>query len=99
METEYPSAWRYLYQRYVRRAADYRFPNVFDVLAQATTMASYSKLVADAKWLDVYLRPPVEAYSMVDLHRFSEITDIGYRHAMEQRTMLLRLLERDFIRG
>ncbi|HKG94654.1 MAG TPA: hypothetical protein VKA84_22260, partial [Gemmatimonadaceae bacterium] len=88
----YPSAWRHLYDRYVRRAAGWRVPTLFEVLAQTTTLASHRKQVEDAAQIDLHLRPPVERFSMTDVKRFDEIVRAGERYTREQAERIQQAL-------
>ena len=90
----YPSAWRWAWDRWVRRTKGPRAPTMFDIVAQTTTLASYRKQLEDAAAVDVMLRPAVAGYSMMDLGRYDAIVEAGYRCAIEHADALRALAAR-----
>jgi predicted acylesterase/phospholipase RssA/CRP-like cAMP-binding protein len=89
-ETEVPSIGAHLFKKYIQRAAGYRMPNMVDVILQTTTLASYRKSLEDANLLDVALHPPVSEFGMMDIARYAEIVERGYRYTRENGEMLKR---------
>ena len=65
-------------------------PNMVDVILQTTTLASYRKSLEDANLLDVALHPPVSEFGMMDIARYAEIVERGYRYTRENGEMLKR---------
>ncbi len=89
---EFPGFWRYVYHKYLRRTPGYRIPTFFGVIAQTTTLASHGKQQEDSALLDVLLSPPVRPYGLLDIRKYSEIVEVGYRYAMERAEELRRIL-------
>ena len=80
----YPSAWRYLYDRFLRRAPGWRVPTLPEVLAQTTMLASHRKQHEDVELVDLLLQPPVGSFSMVDVGRYDELVRVGEQYAREE---------------
>jgi len=87
-EREVPSIGSHLYRKFIRREPGYRMPNLVDVILRTTTLASYRKSLDDAALLDVALHPPVGEYGMMDIARYAEIVERGYRYTRENGEML-----------
>jgi predicted acylesterase/phospholipase RssA len=46
-----------------------------------TSCVSVTKGAKSSQMADFYICPPVEQYSLLELHQFDEIVEIGYRFA------------------
>ena len=76
-----PSTWRLLRARFTPFAR-HRLPTLFDVLARVSSLQGISNVERIKEQADLYLHPPVEAFSMFDWKKIDELADIGYRFAM-----------------
>lgn len=85
---EYPTPWRALLDRVLRRREFADLPSVIEVVTQSMLLASLAASERMREEADLYLRPELSQFPMYATGASDEIIDAGYRHAMEQLTAL-----------
>ncbi len=58
-------------------------PLIFESLVRVLALNSVQQAKTQRGFADVYVRPPVEKYNILDFGAYAQIADIGYRSAME----------------
>jgi predicted acylesterase/phospholipase RssA/CRP-like cAMP-binding protein len=58
-------------------------PLIFESLVRVMALNGVYQAKAQHGFVDVYIRPPVEQYNILDFGAYRQIADIGYRSAME----------------
>lgn len=77
------SGWQILGQRLNPASSPTRVPTMSKILSQLALMGR-TKAAKSSQMADFYFCPPVEQYSLLELHKFDEIVEIveiGYRFA------------------
>jgi NTE family protein/lysophospholipid hydrolase len=85
---EIPSPWQYLRSRMMPFAKRIEVPHIADVLIRAADVSSSQKTKEVKRDADVYLRPPVDGFSVLGFEALDRITDVGYRYAMDRLAAL-----------
>jgi predicted acylesterase/phospholipase RssA len=79
-----PSPSRILWSRLNPLKESINFPNIIDVMIRTTMLSSVHK----ANWVqaeaDLYLRPPVDHFGLIEYEAIDEIVQAGYEHAQEK---------------
>ena len=78
---EFPSPWQFLRSRILPFAARIEVPHIVDVLIRATDVSSSQKTRDVKRIADVCLRPPIDAYGVLQFESLDEIAEVGYRYA------------------
>jgi len=81
---EIPSPWKVALNRLTPFAKPLEIPNILEILVNTTVLSSNYKtaqVMADA---DLYLRPPVEKYKLLEFNILDEAVEAGYRYALER---------------
>jgi NTE family protein/lysophospholipid hydrolase len=78
---EFPSPWQFLRSRILPFAARIDVPHIVDVLIRTTDVSSSQKTRDVKRNADVCLRPPIDAYGVLQFESLDEIADVGYRYA------------------
>jgi predicted acylesterase/phospholipase RssA/CRP-like cAMP-binding protein len=78
---EFPSPWQFLRSRILPFAARIEVPHIVDVLIRTTDVSSSQKTRDVKRNADVCLRPPIDAYGVLQFEALDEIADVGYRYA------------------
>ena len=78
---EFPSPWQFLRSRILPFAARIEVPHIVDVLIRTTDVSSSQKTREVRKNADVCLRPPIDAYGVLQFEALDEIAEVGYRYA------------------
>ncbi len=76
-----PSPWSATFNRLAPFKQRPDFPNIFDILSRTALLSSLSRAERAKTMADLYLRPPVDEFKMLDFERLSEIAEIGYRYS------------------
>ena len=79
--TEFPSPWQFLRSRVMPFGARIEVPHIFDVLLRTTDVSSSQKTRDVKNNADVCLRPPIDAYGVLQFEALDEIAEVGYRYA------------------
>ncbi|HVN72278.1 MAG TPA: cyclic nucleotide-binding and patatin-like phospholipase domain-containing protein [Desulfomonilia bacterium] len=83
-QKDMPSPWRMFLSRLLPFLESIRFPNIFDVLMRTAVLSSVSQRNQMVKDVDLYLRPPVHGYKLLDFNALDDLIEIGYRHTKEK---------------
>lgn len=78
-----PSPWRALWQKLFPFIPREESPNLFDVLVRSTLLASARKTEQVRKDADLYLKPPVTEFGLLEFKAMQQIVDRGYDYARE----------------
>ncbi|MDQ2695663.1 MAG: patatin-like phospholipase domain-containing protein [Pseudomonadota bacterium] len=78
-----PTPWELLWTRALPFREAIEFPNILDVLWRTTLLASEHRLSAIKQAADLYLRPPVERFGLLEFKALPAIVDTGYQYARE----------------
>ena len=77
----FPSPWQFLRSRILPFTARIEVPHIVDVLIRTTDVSSSQKTREVKKNADVCLRPPIDAYGVLQFESLDEIALVGYRYA------------------
>ncbi|MGE5603221.1 MAG: cyclic nucleotide-binding domain-containing protein [Nitrososphaerales archaeon] len=83
------SGWQALVAAFARRAKLNLLaprdsaPLIFESLVRVMALNGVHQAKAQRGFADVYIRPPVEQYNILDFGAYRQIADIGYRSAIE----------------
>ncbi len=89
---EYPTPFRFLLHKLLRRNTYGNFPNFFSIILRLTTIASASKLDKDYEMADIMLMPPVAKFGMIELEKMDQIVKAGYDHTIERMADIKAIL-------
>jgi NTE family protein/lysophospholipid hydrolase len=78
---EFPSPWQFLRSRILPFATPIEVPHIVDVLIRTTDVSSSQKTRDVKRNADVCLRPPIDAYGVLQFESLDEIAEVGYRYA------------------
>jgi NTE family protein/lysophospholipid hydrolase len=78
---EFPSPWQFLRSRILPFATRIEVPHIVDVLIRTTDVSSSQKTREVKRNADVCLRPPIDAYGVLQFEALDEIAEVGYRYA------------------
>lgn len=78
---EFPSPWQFLRSRILPFTTRIDVPHIVDVLIRTTDVSSSQKTREVRKNADVCLRPPIDAYGVLQFEALDEIAEVGYRYA------------------
>ena len=81
---EIPSNWRILSNRLRRRGKRIKIPGILQIMTRTTMLSSISRVNTVKGQADLYLRPPVESYGMLEFDAIDDIAEAGYRYAREK---------------
>ena len=65
------------------RRKDRSAPLIFESLVRVLALNDVHQAKTKRGFADVYIRPPVEQYNILDFGAYQQIAEIGYRSAME----------------
>jgi lysophospholipid hydrolase len=65
------------------RRMDHSAPLIFESLLRVLALNDVHQAKTKRGFADVYIRPPVEQFNILDFGAYQQIADIGYRSAME----------------
>lgn len=77
-----PTTWEVVRGK-LRRKVRIRFPSLVEVAMRATMLHSIHQAREAMAAADLPLRPPVDAFSMMDFARIDEIAEVGYAYARD----------------
>lgn len=94
-----PSPWKVLLNWCNPFAKPIELPNIVNLMMRTTLLASVQKTETVKKLVDLYIRPPLDRFGLLQFRAFEDIAEAGYRHAkvslaewIEQRPELARML-------
>ncbi len=79
-----PSPWDFIKSRWMPSRDPIAFPTLPEVLVRATLLGSAEKARTARADADLYLRPPVERFGLLEFAAIEEIAEIGYRYARDE---------------
>jgi NTE family protein/lysophospholipid hydrolase len=82
-QAEFPPQWRMFRRRFMPFMTPEKVPGISDILMRTTLLASASRTAQVQRSVDLYLRPPIDAFGMLDFERMEELVETGYRYTME----------------
>ena len=80
----FPTTLQYLRSRLGREAKHINFPTLGELLIQTTTLDSSRSAGELQEGIDLYLKPPIQAFDLLDWKAIYKLVDIGYDYAREQ---------------
>ncbi len=79
----FPSPWAAAARRVLPFVAKDSTPGIFDILSRSMLLASQAHARAAREAADRMFHPPVNRYHLLDVHKISEIANVGYEHAKQ----------------
>lgn len=88
-QSEVVSGWQALWERVNPWAGPGTLPNITALLYRAGEVGSVHALKKQVgqRLADLYLRPPVENFGMMEAQAFDQIVELGYHYTREQLTL------------
>ena len=86
--TEFPSPWQLLWSHVLPFAKAIDVPSIGAVLMRTTEVSSIQKTNEVKRDADLCLRPPIDAFGVLEFVKIDEIVDVGYRYAKERLEQL-----------
>lgn len=84
MEIErFPSPWRAAWQRFSPFHRAPRVPTLMEIMLRSALLASTEREGSVEAQSDVYLRPPVSGFGLLQMDRLEEIVAVGYQYGLE----------------
>jgi predicted acylesterase/phospholipase RssA/CRP-like cAMP-binding protein len=77
----FPSPWQFLRSRFLPFTTRIEVPHIVDVLIRTTDVSSSQKTREVKKDADICLRPPIDAYGVLQFESLDEIAHVGYVYA------------------
>jgi len=81
---DWPSPWKVLSQRILPFKKAIKVPNLFSIWVRTVVVNSISKANEVKQDADLYLRPPIEDYGLLDFRAMDEIAETGYKYTLEK---------------
>ena len=81
-----PSPWHLLWNRVVPFKEKVNVPTIIDIIMRSTVLNSIHKKSAVKMEADLYLRPPVDRFKMLDFQAIDKIAKAGYLYSKEKVT-------------
>lgn len=78
---EFPSPWRMLWSQFVPFVKRIDVPNIAALLMRTTEVSSTQNAAAVARDADLCLRPPIDAFGVLEFAKIDQIVDVGFRYA------------------
>lgn len=82
--SEFPSPWTVLLRRINPFQQNMKVPNILQILVRTTVMSSIRRRYDFRRDARYYLRPPVEAFGMLEFEAIDAIVETGYRYAKKK---------------
>lgn len=76
-----PSPWKVLINWFNPFSKPVEWPNILDMMMRTTLLASVQKTEEVRKQVDLYIRPPVGRFGIMQFPVLDDIAEAGYRHA------------------
>lgn len=80
------SGWQVLLNRINPFTKTKRYPSMIKTLIRSSTIANESMTAGKAELVDLYLKPPVDRFGLLDAASYLTMYDIGYKYAKEALT-------------
>lgn len=78
----FPSPWTIFWSRVLPFRTKIAVPGMLDILMRTTELSSANRTADVKRRVDLYLRPPIDDFGMLDFARMDEIVDVGYRYTL-----------------
>ncbi|HEX6042553.1 cyclic nucleotide-binding domain-containing protein [Longimicrobium sp.] len=78
-----PTSWEVLRGRFRRGAPPVKFPGLMDVAMRAALLHSTWREAAAVREADICLRPPVDAFGLMEFERMADVAQAGYVYARQ----------------
>jgi predicted acylesterase/phospholipase RssA len=78
------SGWRVLWSRINPFQSEIKVPKPFDVLMRVIEFNCTRRNAMERRYADIYIRPPLEQFDMLEFAAYEEMIEIGYRSALPQ---------------
>jgi len=79
-----PSPWKVLQHRILPFKQNIKIPSIFDILTASMLLSSLQKWKIVKEDADLYLRPPVGQFGLLEAKAYKELVTIGYEYAKEE---------------
>ncbi len=79
-----PSPWEVLQSKMFSSQDSVPLPTIFDVLTRSTMLGSVNKTDEVKAVMDLYLKPPVDNFGLLEFTALQDIMDISYPYAKEE---------------
>lgn len=79
----FPSPWRLLFSHVVPFVKRLDVPNIGAILMRTTEVSSAQRATDVARDADLCLRPPIDAFGVLEFERIDEIVAAGFRYTQE----------------
>jgi NTE family protein len=76
---EVPSPWKLLRSKWLGIGRRYGVPGISTILLKSIELGMIDKTESLGALADLLIEPPVRNFGMVDVHRFDDIVEAGYR--------------------
>lgn len=80
----FPTPLKYLRSRLAGRANHTNLPSIINLLISTTTLGSFRGAGELQDGTDLFLKPPVQAFDLLDWKAIYKLVDIGYEYAQKQ---------------
>jgi len=80
----FPTTLQYVRSRLTGEAKHVNLPTLGELLIQTTTLDSSRSAGELQEGIDLYLKPPIQAFDLLDWKAIYKLVDIGYDYAREQ---------------
>ena len=81
---KFPSPWKVLWSRILPFKERVNVPTILDVLTRSAMLGSLQKTEEASKDANLYLRPPVDRFGLLQLSALDEIAKVGYQYARKR---------------
>ncbi|MBL9036897.1 MAG: cyclic nucleotide-binding domain-containing protein [Archangium sp.] len=80
---EFPSPWTMLWNRLWPRRQRIAVPSINDILMRTLMLGSASRTHQVRREVDLYLRPPIDRFGMLEFDGMRDIAKVGYDYALQ----------------
>jgi NTE family protein/lysophospholipid hydrolase len=81
---EFPSPWRLLWGHILPFVKRLDVPNIAEVLMRTTEVSSTQKTIEVVRDADLCLRPPIDAFGVLEFAKIDQIVEAGYQYAQQR---------------
>ncbi|MBD3300769.1 MAG: cyclic nucleotide-binding domain-containing protein [Candidatus Moranbacteria bacterium] len=75
-----PTPWSFLWNRISPFQKNINFPNIVDIISNSMALRSLNKENQLIKQADIYLKPPVKQYGILEFEAIDDIIKLGYEY-------------------
>lgn len=79
----FPSPWKIFWSRVLPFTTKITVPGMLDILMRTTMLASANRTAQVKNSVDLYLRPPIDGFGMLEFEKMSELVEVGYRYTLD----------------